>query len=502
MPDRPKLGSVEQRNAPQDGPAPALEGRKLRGVIPYGVESRDLGGWREVMAPGCLASADRADLVATLNHDVSRLLGRHPATLELEDRADGLHWSCELPGGPTGEDVRVAVERGDLRSTSWRMVVARDRWEGDVRHVEQVAELRDVAVVTTPAYAEARAEMRAAPDPEPAADDAAPEPQEANVPEKNPAGGLQVEDRAATDPTRPIEARMVEAMRGVPKGEARDLTHATAAPVERAEVSTFVFDKLRPSSVLLAAGVPVRETERRAVIFPTITGDIAVDFYNELEEITESDPTLGELEVEPRAIKGLVRGSSEAFEDSEPDLLDLVSGNLATQLALRLDREGLVGNTSKGFKGLTTMTGTQTLAVGGALGNYDAIIKAVGLLAEANVPGPYAVLAHPRVLTALDLLKTDGSSNESLGRPDGLPPIYPASQLGVTGGAAPTTTVVVFAPGMLMLVRRRDITVEVDRSQEFSRDAVLVRGKLRAALGTAHPEAVVKLTGVEAPPIA
>jgi hypothetical protein len=80
--------------------------------------------------------------VATLNHDASRLLGRLPATLEVEDRGDGLHWSCELPSGPTGEDVRVAVERGDLRSTSWRMVVARDRCEGDVRHVEEVRELR------------------------------------------------------------------------------------------------------------------------------------------------------------------------------------------------------------------------------------------------------------------------------------------------------------------------------------------------------------------------
>src|SRR2546423_8197047 len=93
---RPTVGEVEQRAAPDA--TVEIDGRKLRGVIPYGVESRDLGGWREVMEAGCLADADKTDLVATLNHDVSRLLGRHPSTLTIQERADGLHWACELPG--------------------------------------------------------------------------------------------------------------------------------------------------------------------------------------------------------------------------------------------------------------------------------------------------------------------------------------------------------------------------------------------------------------------
>jgi hypothetical protein len=61
MPDRPTAGAVELRAAPLDAPAPTIDGRRLRGVIPYGVESRDLGGWREVMQPGCLSRADTGD---------------------------------------------------------------------------------------------------------------------------------------------------------------------------------------------------------------------------------------------------------------------------------------------------------------------------------------------------------------------------------------------------------------------------------------------------------
>jgi phage head maturation protease len=87
--NRPKPGSVEERSAPIiDTTAPTIDGRKLRGVIPYGVESRDMGGWREVIDPGALDKANFDDLIATREHDRSKLLGRHPTTLEVESRAD------------------------------------------------------------------------------------------------------------------------------------------------------------------------------------------------------------------------------------------------------------------------------------------------------------------------------------------------------------------------------------------------------------------------------
>jgi uncharacterized protein len=117
MSDRPTAGALEERSAPDATAAPVIDGRRLRGLIPYGVESRDLGGWREVIEPGALRSAKLDDLIATREHDRSKLLGRHPTTLAIEDRSDGLAWSVELPTSPVGEDVRVAVERGDLRST-------------------------------------------------------------------------------------------------------------------------------------------------------------------------------------------------------------------------------------------------------------------------------------------------------------------------------------------------------------------------------------------------
>jgi HK97 family phage prohead protease len=157
---RPKPGSVEERTAPD---LLAADGKKIRGRVPYGIESRDLGGWREIIAAGALAKTNLDDLVVTVDH-AGIPLGRYPTTLELEDRADGMHWAVDPP--ESRSDVREAVERGDLRAGSWRMRVAKDRWDGDIRTVLEISELRDVSIVTAGAYADAApVELRSQPDP-------------------------------------------------------------------------------------------------------------------------------------------------------------------------------------------------------------------------------------------------------------------------------------------------------------------------------------------------
>jgi HK97 family phage prohead protease len=150
---RPKTGELETR----DAPGLEVDGKKIRGRIPYNTRSRDMGGWREIIERGALNGAKLDDLVATVDH-AGVPIGRHPTTLDLDDRDDGLHWAVTPPASRA--ELLEALERGDLRSGSWRMRVAKDRWEGDVRHVEEVAELRDVSVVTAPAYAAAAVEFR------------------------------------------------------------------------------------------------------------------------------------------------------------------------------------------------------------------------------------------------------------------------------------------------------------------------------------------------------
>ena len=175
MPDRPTAARSSARSAARP---PTVEGRRLRGSSPTASSPR----------PRRLARGDRAgraerraprELVATVDH-AGIPIGRYPGTLELEDRADGFHWSVELPRA-------AATSARRSSAATCAPVVANGRRarrvERHVRHVHEIAELRDVSVVVNPAYGdEAPSPARA--DPLPRDPDAPAE--EAPVPEGEP----------------------------------------------------------------------------------------------------------------------------------------------------------------------------------------------------------------------------------------------------------------------------------------------------------------------------
>jgi HK97 family phage prohead protease len=98
---------------------------------------------------------------ALLNHDPSQVLGRTKSgTLRLFDEQRGLRFEVDLPDSPLGENVREAVKRKDIDGASFRFTVNEDSWQGDLRTVESVKELKDVTVATFGAYPAASVELR------------------------------------------------------------------------------------------------------------------------------------------------------------------------------------------------------------------------------------------------------------------------------------------------------------------------------------------------------
>ena len=502
-------GQVEQRTA-LAAPAPKVDGRRLHGPDPLRHREREISAVHRVIERGALAGADLSDLIATREHDRSKLLGRHPTTLSVEDRSDGFAWSVELPDSPVGEDCRVACVRGDLRATSWRMIVGRDEWRGNVRHVHEIAALHDVTVTAAPSYGDAApAEYRSTPEPEPdppAAPATEPETTEATMPEgTTPAGGLVVEDRSADDHERSIEERVVDAVRSIHKGESRSLTTANASELTPPDMSTFVWDRLRPASIALASGVRVITTERSEVIWPRIVSDVDPTWLGELDPIPAGDPAFGTLTASPKKLAHRIELSNEVLDDSEPPIVDVLNLHLLAMLGLKLDRSIFEGNpatNANSIRGLKYTPGIQVLSMGtngAALTNYDPLIAAVGMLRAANVAGPYAVAAGPGVLTALELLKDADDSNAQLGAPAGLPPFFSSTQLSTNetqGTSTTASSAYVYAPAELVLVRRQDAVVELDRSRLFDVDASELRGKLRCDLIVPNPAAVVRITGI------
>jgi hypothetical protein len=91
------------------------------------------------------------------------------------------------------------------------MIVARDSWDGDVRRVHEISELRDVSIVPTPAYPSAVTEFRSTDNPDPATgqeDEMSHTAQPAVEPDNTEdraapiTGGLQAADRVTVGETR------------------------------------------------------------------------------------------------------------------------------------------------------------------------------------------------------------------------------------------------------------------------------------------------------------
>jgi HK97 family phage major capsid protein len=489
----------EQRTIDVDVNQLDTRGRKVTGyACVYNTLSEDLGGFREKIAPGAFASVlPSADVRCLLNHDANKVLGRtRSGTLRLRDEDRGLHFECDLPESPIGEDVREAVRRGDVDGASFRFVVDTESWEdGDIRTINKVKDLSDVTIATYGAYPDASVELRT------------------RTPNRNEGKmeceRLTVEDRSAAPPS--MEQRVTDALLSVPRGEARALSNATVGDgISPPELSSFVFDKLRASSVALRAGIRVIPTDRETIVWPQLTGDVDPKFYSEAETFTPGDPTFTTVTGTPRKLGALVQFSNEVLDDSEPSIAAIVHTNLLQTLALKLDAAILEGNgTPPAIRGLKNVAGIQSVSMGtdGAqLASLDPFVDAIALLEAENVPGPYAILANPRTWKTVRKLKDDqhrpllgdSFSTDSPMSVYGVP-VFLTNQLSVaeTQGSANTgSSAYVFAPAEVALVSRQDAVAELDRSRLFNSDQSEMRAKLRADLIVPHPKAVVRIAGI------
>jgi HK97 family phage prohead protease len=158
--------------AEQSGGKTYLIGR----AASFGVRSHDLGGWREILQPGCFdgpLSDPGLDCVHTINHSPDRVLGRTTSgTLSLTSDSRGLNYKTELPKVSYASDLVELCKRGDISQSSFAFVVDPDgeTWSEiddpdnvgqrcGLRTISKIASLHDVATVTSPAYPQTAAEL-------------------------------------------------------------------------------------------------------------------------------------------------------------------------------------------------------------------------------------------------------------------------------------------------------------------------------------------------------
>jgi len=127
--------------------------------------SEDLGWFREKISVGAFDTAlQTSDVRALYNHDPNHLLGREKSgTLILSVDATGLKYTLALP--EHRHDIVELIERGDLAENSFAFTIANDEWvenpDGTTeRLIHEVKGIRDIALVTYPAYAETSLALR------------------------------------------------------------------------------------------------------------------------------------------------------------------------------------------------------------------------------------------------------------------------------------------------------------------------------------------------------
>lgn len=140
----------------EDGRRPVVYGY----AAVYNSQSRDLGGFTEIIRPGAFRSALESgrNVNAYFNHNENMVLGSTAAgTLRLSENSRGLRYEIDLPDTSYARDLAELISRKDIRGNSFAFANAKDQWnaKGNKRELIDM-ELHDVSIVTNPAYESAQ----------------------------------------------------------------------------------------------------------------------------------------------------------------------------------------------------------------------------------------------------------------------------------------------------------------------------------------------------------
>ena len=143
-----------------------VEDYKVSGVAAlYETLSKDLGGFREVIARGAFDDvlATNPSVIACIDHsrETSKILGSTDSgTLELRATDKGLEFTLDVAKTTAGTDIIELIKRGDISKMSFAFVAGagNDTWTNygteTIRTINNFEELNDISIVYKLAYVE------------------------------------------------------------------------------------------------------------------------------------------------------------------------------------------------------------------------------------------------------------------------------------------------------------------------------------------------------------
>ena len=246
-------------------------------------------------------------------------------------------------------------------------------------------------------------------------------------------------------------------------------------------LSTMVIDAARPKSRVLAAGAQVVEVPGDSLRIARLSSDPTMGIVGENQAIDFSDAAFDAIWLRPRKIGVIVPCSVELLDDA-PNAGAILMQSLTNAMAAKIDDLALNGTGTGGsFLGLLSDPQIhETGSIGGL--TYDDLLTAQ--LAVRTLNGePNAMIAHPKALNALALLR-DVPTGSYLAPPPALANI---AMMDTT--RCPDTALVLGDYSQVLMGVRTDLTITTssEAGDSFQKHQVYIKAVMRADMALARP---------------
>ena len=139
-------------------------------AIVFGEPSVTLGGangFKEIIERSALDGVNLEDTHLYYQHNSDQILANTKSgTMSLNVTDKGLYFRAQMADTQLGKDTYKLIKRGDLSAMSFGFNVTKDSWNvmtnPEVRTVTQIGELKEISIVSRPAYEQSSVNTRSA----------------------------------------------------------------------------------------------------------------------------------------------------------------------------------------------------------------------------------------------------------------------------------------------------------------------------------------------------
>jgi len=339
------------------------ERREISGkIVPMGtgeIGSTNLGQY--AFAANSIEIADPSKIKLLSQHDLKKPIGRMTAS---ETRADGIYATFKLSRSTGGNDALIMAQEGLITGLSIGAEIIASKPSKDGYTVVSQAKLKEVSLVTVPAFASAEILEIAAEEVIPVEENPTTESETATVEETTPAVEATPVEAAAVEAARPTVSAsyyttprlnlnitageyakaQINALRG--DADARDLVAALQVATVAENTGMVPPTYLRDVIGIIDSSRPFIDSIERAalpasgmkIFTPKLGVQAAVDLTAEGAEFASADTTVTAQEDLVVKFAGAGKLDLELVDRSDPSFLDLYLRELAASYAQKTDQ--------------------------------------------------------------------------------------------------------------------------------------------------------------------